>query len=597
MYNTIQELKHEVSSHFSRKRATGDWFHPSLKEYPKQDVDFAGLNEVRLVRLQWLAAVWETSGDDLLVTTGAERVILWIRWLLKRDFTHCCFPVGDASLLKAPKGASGISNIKPSDFNDKPIRDALASLHANWLKLWVRMAFHRMDYDTAIAVATQLNHSQQVASPPLRACIRLQPPSDLNLLRHQAELLILEAKGCSQVFSSMPASSDADRFRAIMDTTREITQKADSIKGDYPQLYLEAKAWSLQLTLDSLECLSAESTSLCTGDLKTVCDRAIDDLHSFRSLAKVDEPLLNVQHMWLMICRARLAIHATSKCESLDWNAAYSDLEAARSFAKSGRPHHQAIVELYAAQILIAHAEWFLLAPERDSTLTAECDAAMNKLTGCRAALARARESLRIGRRNTRWWRLYYNLQVTRTIWLVIHAIRSGPPVQDAKTETPQRLLVAELKTFQTIRHGLSSIRHRINLEPRPVLSLSQLVSVCRVPASLLRTLFEVGFIRVLQCCPKTKERTAGPSDADLLERDFEAHAHRFRHSLAEFGLPDDTEGAAPEGNGAKTVDPPIPSWTRVSQKIQPSLADGDFVNLPLRELLGPHVCLVPEHR
>lgn len=608
---------------------TFEWFLPKVMGLdPKVGSLADQLNAIRLMRLNWLTAVWKNRGEDLAITTGAERTILWIRWLIAEDLPRLRSPFGsiepaDPSLKK--KYRLGRENFE--NFNEQA-ESQFRKLAVNWLELWSRLAFNRMDYKTSRLLW------EAMREPTSKLAINSKKSSEPDGDRlNRIQMEIAKTQACESLFSYtfahdmeqkvVPQQSNA--FQSACARLAEMELKVrSSINSPEDQLtpvhrnqilVLEIRTWLLQLLLDAHECRKeglkywigfplsnvTSDDDIWTG-ARTYCQEAIDELHSWLSDELAQEPHTRIHHVWLEICRARIELLLNNAMEKRinggveyrpDFEKAYSCLDAARSFAKGEPEHRRAIVELYAVQVTMAHAEYFLTKtdPGRDQT-----SAGRNKLHAALEALGRAQELLRRGRRNTRWWRFFYNLRARIQVWLIWErAHRAQMPSEEqpsrSEEEIQRRFQQKLVRILERVRSGLSAIRHRANLEPRPVLTISDLRRYTRYPFHIWQALYYVGSAATMEETRQHFQRSGGPpkfcedEEAACLQRYQVLFREQFRNFTESFGL--DCESEATLDDLLPRDESPL-NHLRLSQVLHKRSVERD---------VRSYVCVLPVNR
>ncbi|MDB5348536.1 MAG: hypothetical protein JWP89_6913 [Schlesneria sp.] len=453
------------------------------------------LNSLRQMRLRWLAAVWRICGDDLALTTGAERCILWIRWLVTNDLKQIRHPLGNSCLVPSSTEMGG------TEFNSREYQQELGALADVLLRLWHRLAFNRMDYRTAL----QLIRLQSGLPIGCEEMVLLEGSQE------RAALLAVQkwrASGALAIFGNRPPK---ERVLECLESAAALKCLGQVDRGRPPQPWtLEARVTRIRMLLDADECglLDVDGDPLLkraraardrARELISYCDSANDSLHEWLSAHDAGDYEIRMQHAWLLISAARLQLMRKQPTEQ-SFSSAYRDLEAARSLVQEGPSHFRGIIEIYSGKISLQHVEFRLL--QREPLLRE----ASGKLRAAEAALTRAHALLREGRRNTRWWREFFNLEARLVCWQLCHQWFgfSLTPVKDERPlETRELLSLPAQKgvvnTLRWIRRGLSAIRRRSDLQGEPVISVVDLRKHADPPHLIWLALFRLGYSVVLQ--------------------------------------------------------------------------------------------------
>ncbi len=588
------------------------------------------INELRIVRIQWLGAVWLRAGDELEVTTGAERIILWIRWLIAVDLPQMLAPASEKmdEALKTCQAAWW----RP--FHDSASQH-IQSLFQRWIELWQKLAFHRMDYGTAKSLAVRLielyNKHDKSARMPFKMLWPETPGSQQKQQSVEKQVsacwTFLRALGCQALFSAHDidkqiknnAQPSLTQTETIDRVCRELGLWEEHLEQRYqdrknPDLSLNLRVWRLQIALDGYDCLNVAPSVLATlfhqisaetsGKIKyrdavrvghDVCGEIQDDLHKWLSAQRFTDADSLIHLVWLQILQARLFVMnagdiaisrqtSTSVSKNADFEQAYAALEAARSYAMNLLPHRQALVELYATQICLAHVELALASDDR------VLGTGEQKLQAAWASLTRAFEHLRRGRRNTRWWRLYYNLRTQHAVWrlwqyccspLILDQSHEGVPGGLIRDKMIRRNTQREIvRVLRFIRSGLSAIRHRSNLQAEGLLTIQQLKSRAPYPYQLWRALMTIGRWAILRL-KQELEKQADSSEDSLFAREVaQMYVSQCVDMTMKLGYVCSEEEI-------------LSQHQQLSQNYDRNLSLVDFLDDDLR----PHLCMLYRHR
>ncbi len=472
----------------------------SIDEVSKQNILLA-LNAIRLSRLRWLAAVWKVAGDDLSLTTGAERCIFWIRWLLTIDIHLLRFPPRDVGQQPPSQMAEReLKSMAGVEFNSLEYSQQLGSLQHSLLQLWLNMAISRMDYDTAQKL-TDLLRPGQIGHPELS---QLEGLKERELFRH---VQYWRTVGSQAVFGVDDKKHPATHRTAMcLAAANHLESLGKLDPGERPHSWtLDARVTRLRLLLDADECgwieEEAKKPEFWTKLVKAT-EEANHGAHDWLADHDVSDPLFRMQCAWLHISGARLALRVDQADDPVDLSqrfaTAYRELEAARSLVNEGPSHFRGIVELYAARSALQHVEWLLLnVPPTDST-TEAVQKASGKLRSAEAALTRAHAYLREGRRNTRWWREYFNLDAKFVCWQLARDWSALPDcaTSDRLNEVDKISLEGQKRVvnlLRCLRRGLSAIRRRADLQSEPLLHVRDLLRHAGHPFLMYEAMYCLG--------------------------------------------------------------------------------------------------------
>ncbi|OWK46474.1 SIR2 family protein [Fimbriiglobus ruber] len=376
------------------------------------------LAAVLQARYEFLLDAWRQSADSLRYQAPAGQIIFWVRWLLSDDFDRM-FPEKLAGKIAGSQSAKLV-------------------LQRFLLELWGESAFERMDFYSAAAVFQDLERLEETSERKGRASLACQ-----------------RALAYASAFSG--------------DLDYQSAGSGISIDDKPGKLSLEARLWKMSAALAALE------TPIYTGDGKRIIHvtDAIKELRFRNTSAKyfqyasqhhVENDDLRIANMWIYIQDARLSAMQTSLGDSDNWQEIYKKIDLARALASDSAAHRQGIVELFAGVIVRQHIERliFVTAPLPNLHF------AIVKVRSLRSILDRARAHLRRGRRNTRWWRLYYRLEIRWALWEII-AIRWQIHLSNTESADRQRetlgLTPALAKLHETVRIAAAAIRSRLDLD------------------------------------------------------------------------------------------------------------------------------------
>jgi hypothetical protein len=174
--------------------------------------------------------------------------------------------------------------------------------------------------------------------------------------------------------------------------------------------------------------------------------------------------LFTTLRMWVHIIKARVMALRETEAENKQWDCIYKELNYARAAASRDLAHRRAIVELFSAVVTSQHIERLILPKSLGLPLNTDNDGETSPSAKCRLlrlVLDRAKEQLGKGRRNTRWWRLYFRLEIRWALWELL-SLKRQIELQKFELERPEEVVA---RLLETVRCGLAAMSSRIDLD------------------------------------------------------------------------------------------------------------------------------------